>query len=66
MKDSSPQYDPDEELRTALAALDLLVIRATVLHRERKLMEMTNVLNRISRVALEGTYCICDISDLAG
>lgn len=55
----------EEELDAALKALELLVIRANVLRKEGKLMELNNVLNRITRVAYEGTYCILDIADLA-
>jgi len=46
-------------------ALDLLVVRAKVLRKENNLLELNNVLNRINRVALEGSYCILDIADLA-
>lgn len=58
------QYDPEQELLTTMGALELLMVRARVLHHENKLMELSTVLNRIQRIALEGTYCICDIADM--
>jgi len=56
----------EEELALSLDKLEVLLNRAKILLQERHYMELCNVLNKMQRVSLEGTYWILDIADLAG
>ena len=57
---------PKEELEDCLSSLVLMAARAQVLQREGYMYELNNLLNRMERVARQGSYCIFDIADMAG
>ena len=58
--------EDENELRECVAVVAEEALRAQDLLLNHQLMRLCTCLNKISRVAITGSYCINDIADLAG